>query len=786
MENLYWGLLLTVIVYFHNTLQSQGVNNKTVSSTTRKNESSYNCSSNNTSNLTTLRLLTMLPYRDTLLAEYNPSWDQGLSILPALDLAAEQINSRSDILPCHRLELLHVDGGCDIIPKTTLGILRGFFNPRAGKVVGAIGPGCSLSAVSVSMVANRSDIELVVLHDAGSPKLADRVRYKNSLGILGSSEAFANLSFALMKKTKWKNIAVLYESTRLYYRSATEYFVSRSKQELHDVKVKFKAAIFKTFYPLDEVTNSLARIVFLFTSPEHSRNILCLAYHHRLVYPGYQWILASRRLDDFSEGVTFQYHGKNYTCSHETLLNISLAYAFIMNYQLSTEDTSDVLKPLAKITFSEFIRRYQEKIDNHNSDNPNNTLTTTYWAYNMYDAVWAWAHVLDNLTTEHSDLKFTYGNKTLVDMVLDKFYSIHFQGMSGNISFNQNNGFIKRKTNLFQLVGGAEIYITSTNGTDVADFEESYVTIPDIVQRVGLPHKVVVGFFLALQSIEFLAIIMLHVFTVIYWKSKTVKASSPLLSQLVFAGLYLLNIDTFIFSASEIEEYSNKTGGIFCHIMWAWLLPFSFSLIVGTVAAKTWRLYRIFVHYLDPGRFISTQFLILSVLCLLFIDFLIATIWTVFDPMQQKPLPFTVENGSANELMLDRTCSTAFMNGLLWIVLVHVYKLALLLFVVMLSILTRNISNQMFTTSSLQVFSYTFFFVYVIGFATFYLIIVSNNHNPNADYATLSIMLNAMTCLIIACIAFPPLLPIAKEKLRMCFKLDSCNVIVHIVTSKSP
>ena len=735
-----------------------------------------------TEQLATLKLFTMLPYRDPL-PTFNPSWDQGRDILPAMDLAAEQINNRSDILPCHELELVHIDGGCDIIPKVSLGVVTGLFN--GSEVVGVIGPGCSVSAVETSKVANDPAIEVVVLHDAGSPLLADRTKYTNSIGILGSTQAFVDLSLALMQDTGWHHIAILYESTRLYYRTAIEDFIDRITESLPDVRILFQAAVFTTFYPLDEVRNSLARIVFLFTSPEHSRRIMCLAYHKGLVYPGYQWIMASRDLNDFmgSNGslaeLSFPYDGIQYTCSYETLLDIALENTFIMSYQLSEEKSSDV-KPLVNTNFSEFFKLYQEKVDVYNSENTNNTISTTYWAYNMYDAVWAWAIVLDQLTSAYGGFTLSYGNKTMADMILEQFYLVNFQGMSGSISFNSSNGFVNRRTNLNQVVNGREELIASTNGSDLHFKTRSYVFIPDIVKIVGFPHSALVGFFLTLQCLEFFVVTTLYVLTILFRKSKSVKASSPQLSHSVFLGLYLLNIATIFLSASEINEYASKTSGILCQILWAWLLPISFTLIVGTVAVRTWRLYRIFTHYLNPGRFISTPALFLILVILLLVDIFIATLWTITDSLHLVLVSFTVENGSANELMLDRKCTSSILGGLLWPVMVHTYKIALIIFVVTLTILTRSIPNKTFATSSLRVFSYTFSSVYLLGFTTFYLLLAIN-HNSNADYATLSIMFNTMLCLVIACIAAPPLLPIVREKLEnyCCARKDYESTVMH-------
>ena len=715
----------------------------------------------------------MLPYRDEA-PGYNPSWDQGLDILPALDLAAEQINNCSEILPCHRLELFHVDGGCDIIPKTSLGIVNGLFSKPNETVVGVVGPGCSVSAVAMSKIANNPRVEVVVLHDAGTPLLANRDTYYNSIGILGSTQPFVDLSLALMNETGWRHIAILYESTRLYYLSTTDNFVNGTK----DVNILFQAAVFSNFYPLDEVRNSLARIVFLFMSPENSRRVMCLASHKGMVYPGYQWIIASRRLDDFKTDVSFRYDGRDYSCSSDVLLGVALEKSFLMSFQLSAEQTSTPSASITTTTFSQFIQDYADRVSEQNKkNNSSDKISPTYWAYNMYDAVWAWAKVLHSLTQKHKGLSFKYGNKTLARMIVNEFYSetVNFQGMSGNISFNSNNGFINRQTHLYQIVNRSDEFVTATDGSGVIGFQErSYYSILDIVTVVGLPHIQLVGFFFTFQCLEFLVVITLHVFTVVYRESKGVKASSPQLSHFVFLGLYLLISATLVLSVAEMDEFNSEINGIFCQTIWAWFLPFSFTLVVGTAAVRTWRLYRIFTHYLNPGRFLSTRALTMILLTLLFIDLFIAIVWTTTDPMQEVLVSFTVENGPANELMQDRMCKPN--HPLLWFVLVHGYKLALMGFVVMLRVLTRKIPNKTFATSSLTVFLYIFLTVYLLGFAMFYLILYTGiTHNPHSDYGTLSIMFNVMTWLIIACIAAPPLVPVAREIMERHFQKRSLS-----------
>ena len=138
-------------------------------------------------------------------------------------------------------------------------------------------------------------------------------------------------------------------------------------------------------------------------------------------------------------------------------------------------------------------------------------------------------------------------------MILYELYSVDFQGMSGRITFNSSNGFINRQTNLYPIANGSEVFVTATNGFGVVGFQHgSYDTILDIVRVVGLPHTELVGFFVILQCLEFIVVATLHMFTVVYSKSKSVKASSPQLSHFVFSDLYLLIGATILISVAEI------------------------------------------------------------------------------------------------------------------------------------------------------------------------------------------------------------------------------------------
>ena len=128
------------------------------------------------------------------------------------------------------------------------------------------------------------------------------------------------------------------------------------------------------------------------------------------------------------------------------------------------------------------------------------------------------------------------------------------------------------------------------------------------------------------------------------------------------------------------------------------------------------------------------------------VDVIFAVIWTSVDPRMVIVTRDTIENGPATELVIIRTCRSQY-DGV-WVSLLIAYKVLLLLAMVVLTILTRHISNKTFTTATLQVFSYTFSVAFCIGFALYYFFLyfastrfrLDANVNSSVLYITANIL----------------------------------------------
>ena len=731
----------------------------------------------------TLKLLLSLPFPNPV-PQFNPSWDEGQNILPAALLAEEQINNRTDLLPYHKLELIVVDGGCDIVATTAVNTTIGLFNGTG--VIGMIGPGCSTSSLQASHVMNQPEIELVQLHGGGSYLLENRTLFPNSIGVLGSTRSFVDLSLALIDQKGWRRIAILYESNRAYYSSTKELFVERVEQE-RKVRIVFDSSIYPTFYPLDGVRSSLARIVFVFTAPSHSLRIMCLAYHMGMIYPAYQWVLISRRLDDFvseiamlSNNGEYKYGNKVYNCSTDIVLSASLNRMFFLSYKLTPVNQSE--SKFVNLSFDQFKKLYQERVRTHN-------VSETYWAYYFYDAVWAWAVVLHRMTVDNSAIfdNHRYGNKTLANLILKEFYAddFEFNGMSGPIRFNSSNGYNARPSILYQIFDGDEIFMAFNNGTRIVIINESLETIPDSFKTIlDIASSSLIAFFASLQFLWFFVVVTLHVLTLLYRDSKSVKASSPKLAQFTFAGVYVLLLACMLFLFSHVREHSNIFSERICHTVWVWLFPISFTLTIGTVAVRTWRLYRIFIHYLNPGPFISNTALTTVLIVLVFVDVFVAVLWTAIDPRKLINVKQIVENGSALEVVLTRRCRSVH-HEIVWIVITMLIKVPLLVAVVFLSLLTRHIPNKSFATTTLQIFSYAFSLVFCVGFSLhFFVQYFSSIVNVDIRFAVLYITLNLIIFLYIMFIFIPPLVPVFKSKFKTSYRDTRRQVVDFLMPLK--
>ena len=722
-------------------------------------------------NTQTLYVLSLLPYPDPVLP---PSWVEGPTLYLAAQLAVELINKCCDILPGYKLELVQGDSGCDIQSKAYMTFLSDLLYAE-NDVVGMFGPGCSASATSVSPLSGHSQTALINIHIAGSLLLTDRTNYPYSFGTLDSTEIFVDALLALMELNEWTTVSALYDENRVYYYSTLQLFEKRIQNVNYSL---FSSAVYDTFIPLDVIKEKHIRIVILFVGPNFLSRILCLAYHLNMTYPAFQFVVISRVSEEIVP-VQF-YHPEFYSCGTKEINTVKNG-VLIIHYQLRAKSKPDV-----GISLEEFDRLYQEKINEYNEkeitavDSTMEPILPSFWAPSYFDTVWSLALALHYSMAEVNLSNYKYGNEKWTNIIRENLLDVvEFVGLSGNLKFRNTTGYVTRNINFYQLDRHG-------NMSTIAEYESlnsSIVLILDHASfingsfrtKIVYAHvsKPIGGIFLAVGILGLLLVVSLHVLTLIYRKKISVKASNPKLAQATFIGCYLLNLG--LLSYFCIETFSGHFSPDTVCRLW-YVLNFGVligsTLIFGSICARMYQLYRIYVHFRNPGSLISNKILLVFIAALVLVVVLMCTAWVVFNPFTPafEVLETTVYfDGGLKEFVLINRVSIACnsSNYLAWFLSTSSFYWFLMVFALWLAIRTRNIPHKHIQTNGVLLLVYLLSGVIAMGLPIYFLSLWFNNEDITTQFVVLNVVMNIVVYFICILLFLPPLLPILRAKLVM-------------------
>ena len=733
---------------------------------------------NNTSSV--IRLLTILPYplhpNDS--GSLQPFWDGGLNVLPAAQLAVEHVNEDPNTLPGYRVELINVDGGCNIFSKALINFVQ---HVRCGPpIAGIIGPGCSDSTLAISSLLGRPEIALPNIHLATSPLLENRTNYPNTYGILSSSFTIIEATFSLIKHNKWEKVAILYDSTIFVHLS--QQLRDTISRELQSGKIVFYSLVYDTYLPIDAITRSSARVIITLTSLAHAQKLLCIAHVRGMAFPRYQWVISGFDIREFlATNITFHYSGTFYSCSNNLLI---LKDNLVVSYTLDSIDAEDHL--VSGYTYHNIVQQYLHRVYNYNIASKTLSISPSIWATITYDAVWALVLAINMSTIIVNAVPVNisclpFGTKMFTNEIKQNLDKIQFAGASGFIDFNTTSGYTHRTVDIVHINN-----LMDVNLVGFADGESISILTDDLrifinttsTSKFQTVHPSAAVIFLLIILSLFLASLTLHIISTVKRKHPSIKASSPLLNHFVFFGCYTWTAAAIIYILflKTLNYGDSSTYANGCHAVWVWLIPIGMTLTVGTLIAKTWRIYRIFVHFRNPGRLLSNQVLITLVLIQLGFDIAFGTVWSAVSPMQ-------VENIDRESVMEDNLVthtverSCVFMtNGisylsLFWIIILYSYKVLQILSLFTLSLLTRNVTNRKFTTFLLRRTSYLMFVLYVSLLPTF-TVLWYKNAEIHTDFVIMCLLISSTVSVCLVFVLLPPAIPI----LKVCLKYFTSSV----------
>lgn len=721
----------------------------------------------------TLYLLSLLPYpiqaRSTAV---QPVWSEGPSVYIAGELAVELINDHN-ILDGYNLELLQGDSGCNIVPKASIALTDNLISNRDKQVLGIIGPGCSASGLFVSRIicTDVRNISLLALHLGGSPLFnTERQTFPYSFSMLDSTDALANAIIELVKLNSWNNVIVLYDESQIFFTTLLEYLEQRLGA---DTTIPIASLIFENHIPFDEIQNSQKRIILLLVGPNLLSRILCTAFRNGFKYPDYQWILVSTVLDDFAS-ISTTYEGIPVACTRDELLLEAAENAIVFQYHFETLNSK---KPThSGLSHNDFHKRYESKIKVFNS-RTNSSLQSSFWAAVYFDAVWAMALAINNSVEELRSrglelAEFRYGQNQVTDTFQRKLKQLEFEGVSGRVKFNQTTGFVSRGIDILQLQGmnlKQMLYYNATillhvNTTPLQAIEDNF---DSGISEVPVSVHVL---FLIFTFLIAVVLVNLQCISIVYRKSPSVKASSLKILHLAYVGCYLTiagimceSITTFLNShrviKCELEQVSLSL--LFCGM----------TLIFSTICVRMWRLYRIFVHFTNPGIFISGKALFVLVCLCLALELPVILAWGLVDPVQPNVMRYF-------DLKLTRVHCTS-KSFRTWFLSLLAYNALLLLLSCYFALRCNKISWKDFKSNSILILAYLLTIELTTGISIYLLLPQTHDPLPEFCVKNVTVLLYMVSCCVFLFI--PPILPLIKRHSEQKYKKQTSSSSLKVL-----
>ena len=714
-----------------------------------------------------LYLLTLLPYPQPNYSQdrrsFQPAWDGGPGILPAAELAVDHVNKDQYTLKGYNLRLINADGGCNVTIRSVTSFIKHVLNTGRNKtpLAAIIGPTCSESAIAISSIIGRGGLALPNVHIASSVELENRDRHPYTFGVVGSTFQIVEALFTFVHHNHLKQMAVLYDDSRAFL-YANNKLEATIKQELSSNGgfIVFLSAVYDTYIPVLSLQQSGAEFVTIMSEITLVRKMLCIAYHEGMLASRYQWIIVSCSYTEFREGNTsFHYNGRLYECNwaspkRNNTLDLMLSHTLFIYFSLTQTDKATPL--VSGYTHYEIQQQYIEKVYEYSSK-CSFPAVPNMWASATYDAVWAVVQAINRtiMTTDISD----FANNVFFNRNINEhFHNVSFKGASGNIRFNKETGFVTRVINVIQILDGKPITVGSISHGKFTPHKSRPPIFIRTSSRYDSVNPYLSVFFVVVDSTLLVVSAFIHTVSIVKKNHPSIKASSPMLNHFVFTScyVYMLTAILYILVIKTFGIPDFIVVGNMCHAIWVWLVPIAMTLNYGTLIAKTWRVYRIFIHFRDPGPLISSKALAMIVVTQLGIDVVIGTSWSIISPIGLK----VVEGGSfvneQEETVIPRQC--VFTNTTFWLVTLAAYKLLQTVALLTLCMLTRNVRNKRFSTGTLMAATYLHLILAFV-FIPVYSILWYTNAPIHVDFVVLCLFFSVNCFVSIASVLAPPIFP---------------------------
>ena len=682
----------------------------------------------------------------------QPWFSEGPILQPAAELAVEQINQRDDILADYSVNLTVANSACNLKLHTIVNFVKTFFYSGL-KFPGIVGPLCSDAVKLISPITRQEDVSVLNFHIGSSEQFTDRNRFRYAFSTVSSTNPIMKLVVYLMKDNKWDSVAVLYDQHTTVFLNAYDLLVKELPRVYPQGKISFSVSVSDDSLFLSPILHQHLRVVIVLCPPSLARKIMCLIQRqfHQLTFPAFQFIILGVDYPFFQSHVSFTFNHNDYECSAKEITQVMEGF-LLTDLELHVANSTELD---SGVTYTEYLHEYKEAVNG----------STTDYANALYDGVWSLALALNNSIPRLNEIgldlvNYTYGHREATDIIRDEVLKLSFQGASGHISFRRDNGFTSGSIPLYQIVDNYSILVGYYDeDKDELDLSKDANFIKSSFQSMELVVNPTLASFFLLSFLLVLAIIIsTHVATLVHRRFPAIRASSYRLGQLAFIGCYLIVFCFLCFTIEKVAPSTSVDTTSLCVIQ-AWCLPLGLTLILGTVTAKTWRLYRIFVHLNKPGKFLRDWLLIVVVILLATVDIILCSVWTA------KFRFYTLDHEVIAENIMIQVrveCHSDYYHA--WFGALSLYQGLIMVSALVFAFLTKNIRHKSFKTKSVILLVYFLTITLSLGFPLYLILSTARVSGVDVEYVVLSLTYLAVVCLCFVFLFFPPILSLLRVK----------------------
>ena len=590
-----------------------------------------------------LNVLGLFPYRN------SGGWPRGDVLIPAAQIAVDDVNKDPSILPDYNLTMIVKNGGCDeqTVVATSLGKTL-----LSENFVGIVGAPCSRSSITTSNIAGNAGINQIS-YGAELAELSDTTRYpyffRTTVSLAHVADGFAALLDSLHRHSviivaqtgTWHSVASFSSVKFVVF----EHPITVERLVLLDINETDDMIDGK----LEIIRKSRKHIIVTFLLPESANALMCRVYRMKMTYPKFLWIhhlttgewtwwlqyspKLSCNVDEMLKAHRgSMMHGLQLFTKNDTRLDIFASeYRRRLGAHLIALNTSDLTT-----TYS-CLQNYTGENGGNSIDNATdesleclNFLLLQTYALTAYDSVWVIARALHNVAVE---LKQKY-NQTLADfqrgtnhfskLIHDSLSDTDFHGLSGYIKYQRGgNHSLDKNTravrSLFYQITDQDddvlllvaMYDGFKSPGNEFNFNESLtainqsIPVDDALDYPLLFYPQLGAVTLALNIIFLLTMTPLLILNNLYSQHQPFKGSDSMLTNFQIGAVYLLTVGSLITSVFSCVDIDNATAFGVAVNSSTWMTDVGLIFFLAIAAAKSYRLYSIFVNYLQSRKFLN-------------------------------------------------------------------------------------------------------------------------------------------------------------------------------------